>query len=173
VPANDFPIVINGQPVDADLWFNQLAQWVTLLKTSLRFVAELTDTTSNNNTGGAEAISSSITFTAVAGVRYKVTYMGVSESTIQYDIATVQLRWENNTVAALTGASFATDNKTAIQASKGDGFTLVGTFGGQAGGPLTITATIKRINGTGQVKQNAASAGQSLYWLVECYGGTP
>lgn len=171
VAANDFPVVVDGQPVTAEDWFNPVAERATALKTAVLFVAEELDTTSNNATGGTEVVSSSITFTAVTGVRYKVTYMGVSESTVALDIATCQLRWKNSAVADTTGTSFATQNKTAITASKGDAIVLVGTFGGQNAGDLTVSATIKRIVGTGQVKQNGNSAGQSLYFLVEAYGG--
>lgn len=170
---NDFPDVLYSSPVDADAWFNAIAQWVTYLKNSLRFVDDLTDTTSNNATGGTEAISSSITFEADVGVNYKITYQGVSESTVAADIATVQLRWQNSAAPSTAGVSIASTNKTASAASKGDGFSLTGRISGQASGDLTVTATIKRIVGTGQVKQNGNSAGQQLYWLVEAYGGTP
>lgn len=139
--------------------------WVALA--SKGFVAEATDTTSNVATTTVEVVSSSIQITGVIGNRYKVSYSGVAESTVAADISTVRLRWKTTAVVDTSGTIFATDNKTAIAASKGDAFTLFGTFTPLSNGTVTIVATIQRILGTGSVKQNGSSAGQSLYFLVE------
>jgi hypothetical protein len=44
---------------------------------------------------------------------------------------------------------------------------LFGTFIPLSTGTVTIVATIQRILGSGTVKQNGSSPGQSLYFLVE------
>jgi hypothetical protein len=131
------------------------------------YISSAVDTTSNNSTTTSEVVSSSITFTATATARYLVTFMGISESTVAGDIATVRLRWQNSASSGTGGTSFATANKTAIAAAKGDGFVLIGDFSGQLAGSVTISATIVRNSGSGTVKQNLASAGQSGYFLVQ------
>lgn len=143
---------------------------VANLLNALGFAASNVDTVSNLGTTTTEVVSSGCFLNAVAGVRYHVFYGGVNESSVQYDISTVQLRWAYSGSFSISGASIASNNKTAIVASKGDAFTLFGTFIAPSTGLVAVSATIKRIVGTGTVKQNGASAGQSLSWLIEAIG---
>lgn len=133
------------------------------------YVTSATDTTSNTSTTTTEVVSSSVQFTASASpIRYKVTWVSVAESTVANDLIIVRLRWKNSGTADTTGTAFAVDTKTAITASKGDAFCLVGDFNGQTGGVLTVVATIVRGAGaTGTVKQNLSATGQQGYFLVE------
>jgi len=147
---------------------NDLGTRVTVLEAK-GYVTSAIDTTSNVSTTTTEVVSTSIQFTAAASpVRYKATYVGVAESTVANDLIIVRLRWKNSGVADTTGTNFAMDTKTAITASKGDAFCLVGDFNGQTGGVLTVVATIVRGSGaTGTVKQNLSATGQQGYFLIE------
>jgi hypothetical protein len=146
---------------------NDLNTRVTALEAK-GYVTSATDTTSNVSTTTTEVVSTSVSFVATLSARYKVTYLGVAESTVAADLINVKLRWKNSASADITGTSFATDNKTAIAASKGDAFALFGDFNGQVAGTVTVVATIVRGAGaTGTVKQNFASTGQQGYFLVE------
>jgi|SRR6187551_1585869 hypothetical protein len=137
---------------------------------ALGFAASATDTTSAVSTTTTEVVSSGCFLNAVFGIRYAAFYMGVSESTVAGDIATVQMRWQYSASFGIGGTSIATNNKTAIANSKGDSFMLVGSFLAPSTGLVALSATIKRNAGTGTVKQNGASAGQSLQWLVFALG---
>lgn len=131
------------------------------------FLTEATDTTSNVSTTTVEVVSTSIQFSGILGNRYKVSYAGVSESNTAGDISTLRLRWKTTAVVDISGTIFATNNKTAAAGGKGDAFSLFGTFIPLSTGTVTVVATIQRILGTGTVKQNGSSPGQSLYFLVE------
>ena len=163
--SQDFP---SGHVLTADQMAAVNAGIVSLAKAG--YVAESTDTTSNVGTTTTEVVSSSVQFTAEAGRRHEVLYTGVAESSVALDIMTLKLRWKLTNTADITGAIFATDNKTSITASKGDAFGLVGQFVAAASGTHTVVATIVRIVGTGTVKQNGSSAGQALYFLVKDIG---
>jgi hypothetical protein len=143
---------------------------VANLLNALGFAASNFDTVSNVGTTTTEVVSSGCFLNAVAGYRYGVFYTGVSESSVQFDIATLQLKYQYSGSFGTGGTSIATTNKTAITASKGDGVTLIGQFLAPSTGLVAVSATIKRIVGTGTVKQNGASAGQSLSWLIIALG---
>lgn len=131
------------------------------------YVMDASDSTSNVGTTTTEVVSSSIQFTAIANVRYKVTYTGCAESSVQYDQALCRLRWKNTNIVDTSGTQFAATPKTAAAASHGDSFVLIGTFNGQSAGTVTVAATIVRNLGTGTVRQNLPGTGQTAYWLVE------
>jgi len=133
------------------------------------YVTSAIDSSSNTSTTTTEVVSTSIQFTASASpVRYKVTLISVAESTVANDLIIVRMRWKNSGTADTTGTAFAVDTKTAITASKGDAFCLVGDFNTQTGGVVTVVATIVRGSGaTGTVKQNLSASGQQGYFLVE------
>ena len=133
------------------------------------FVTDLTDTTSNAGTTTTEVVSSSIQWTAVAGVRYKLMYIGQMESSVAGDQAILRLRWKNTSTVDITGTAFATTTKVAGTTSRGDGFILIGQFNGQTAGNLVVAATIIRNLGTGTVRQNLSSGGQVGYFLVETF----
>lgn len=143
---------------------------VANLLNALGFAASNFDTVSNVGTTTTEVVSSGCFLNAVAGIRYRILYSGVNESTVALDISTVQLRYAYSGSFGITGSSIASDNKTAITASKGDAFTLFGHFIAPSTGLVAVSATIKRIIGTGTVKQNGNSAGQALSWLIEAIG---
>jgi hypothetical protein len=164
----------NGSPATGELsWRADLpgyeyytgSVWTAL--SSKGFVSEITDTTSNVSTTTTEIVSTSIQISGIIGTRYKVSYAGVSESNTAGDISTLRLRWKTTAVVDISGTIFATNNKTAAIGGKGDAFTLFGTFIPLSTGTVTIVATIQRILGSGTVKQNGSSPGQSLYFLVE------
>jgi hypothetical protein len=133
---------------------------------SFGFVTDLTDATSSATTTTTEVVSTSIQWTAVAGVRYKVTYSGNAQSTVAGDQAVVRLRWKNTSTVDTTGTSFAVTPKTCAVANKGDGVLLVGQFSGQTAGNLIVVSTISRNLGSGTVSQGFASIGPG-YFLVE------
>lgn len=133
---------------------------------SFGFVTDLADATSNVTTTTTEIVSTSIQWTAVAGVRYKVTYSGNAQSTVAGDQAIVRLRWKNTSTVDITGTSFAVTPKTFAAANKGDAVTLVGQFSGQTAGNLIVVSTIIRNLGSGTVSQGLTSVGPG-YFLIE------
>lgn len=167
--APTLPSFGGGTGVVTDTQLSQLVAGIAYLN-QMGYVTDATDTTSNVGTTTAEVVSSSVQFVGTAGLRIKATYAGVAESTVAGDISTVRLRWKTTGVVDTSGTIFATNNKTAITASKGDAFSLVGQFTPAVTGLVTVVATIQRILGTGTVKQNGSSAGQSLYFLIEAIG---
>lgn len=132
------------------------------------FIAETEDEASKveNNTS-SEFVSTSITFSVYANVRYLVTYQGNCESSVAGDDLLLQLRWRNCMVEDLRGVVFAKTSMTSDQPQYGMPFTLFGTFISTTDGPVTVVATIQRVNGTGFVEQNAVSNNGSLHFLCE------
>lgn len=132
------------------------------------FVAEASDTTSSATTASqTEVVSSSITFTAYADVRYMVTYQGNCESTVTNDQITIKLRWKNSASASTDGDEFAACGRTEYTGASGTMFTMIGTFDSQNAGTVTVTSTIARNLGTGTVRQFASSNQGNLYFLVQ------
>lgn len=140
---------------------------VILGKQFAGWVAESADISSAVATTTTEVVSTSITFTAVTGVRYKVTYQGNAESTATNDGITVRLRWKNTSTPDTTGTIFAKGGITEFTGTLGQNFMLVGTFTGQTAGALTVVATIFRNLGTGTVRQYAPSNNGQLMLVVE------
>lgn len=167
--APTLPSFGGGTGVITDTQLSQIVAGIAYLN-QMGYVTDSTDTTSNVATAGTEVVSTSVQFVGTAGLRVKASYAGVAESTVAGDIATVRLRWKTTATPDITGTIFATNNKTSITASKGDAFTLIGQFTPGVTGLVTVVATIQRILGTGNVKQNGSSAGQSLYFLIEAIG---
>jgi hypothetical protein len=146
---------------------------VMLAQEFAQYVTESTDITSNTSPGvnTNEGVSSSVAFTAFAGVRYKVTYRGATESTVAGDAMTIRLRWKNTASVDLTGTEFAKANVYAEAANHTNAIAqLVGTFNSQAAGTLTVVASIQRggAPSSGAVKQNGTVS--PLYFLVEIIG---
>jgi hypothetical protein len=169
VAAPTLPSFGGGTGVITDTQMSQLVAGIAYLN-QMGYITDSTDTTSNVGTTTTEVVSSSVQFIGTGALRVKASYAGVAESSVAADISTVRLRWKTTAVVDTTGTIFATNNKTAITASKGDAFSLIGQFTPASTGLVTVVATIQRILGTGTVKQNGASAGQSLYFLIEAIG---
>jgi hypothetical protein len=134
------------------------------------FVTEGTDITSANTATTTETVATSITWTAFANIRYKVSLRMPTESSTGGDAITVRMRWQNSGSPGTGGTEFAKTIAYAEAANHSDGRTvLVGTFNSQAAGTLTVSATIIRGPGAGgTVKCNCvASPG---YLLVEGIG---
>jgi hypothetical protein len=143
---------------------------VMLAQEFAQYVTESTDITSANTATTTETVATSVTWTAFAGVRYKVTLRMATESSSAGDAITVRMRWQNSGSPGTGGTEFAKINAYAEAANHSDGRTnLHGTFNSQTAGALTVSATIVRgPAAAGTVKCNCVAS--AAYFLVEIIG---
>jgi hypothetical protein len=130
------------------------------------YVGESRNNSTNITSTGTEAIGSTVTWTAVAGARYKVTWYGSVQSTVNADIGRIRIRHQLG--ASLTTAGTQDAIRTYVTTS-GEGKTefLTATISGLTGGSqYTAGGTIQRITGTGTNQING-NATDDQYVLVE------
>lgn len=133
MPANNYPTVINGQPVDATTWFNPVAQDLTALAAAFAPTTAAIKTADQTVNNSATLVNDSVLLAAVAanstyrfelGVRYNSnstadinTGWAVPSGTIMaFDIigvasgasATTIRAWDSNTNFAFEGAGGVT-----------------------------------------------------------------
>jgi hypothetical protein len=108
VAPNDYPIVVNGQPLDADAWFNRIAQDVTTLKG-----ASVTSKTATTTVGNTVAETVVLTLTVPAnipkqGSAYKLGVFGTCDI-----VGTPGLTFRGR-VGGIVGASFGAIGITGV-----------------------------------------------------------
>jgi hypothetical protein len=151
---------------------NGFAAPVANLLNALGYVTSLVDTTTNTSTGTTEIVVTGVLFNAVAGTRYLILHGGSGESSVVADQMEVQIRQAYSGSFSISGTSIGETIKTAGSASRGDGLFVMGQFLAPSTGQVAISITIKRTIGSGQVKENATSAGQKATIIVVAIGNS-
>lgn len=98
----------------------------------------------------AETVVQSVTFTAAAGVRYRVVAVQSYQSSVAGDLARVRLRWNAGSSLSLGGTEITSQMPNCDVAAKGSPITLQGTFVPGAG-QVTVGVTSARESGTGSI----------------------
>lgn len=143
-------------------WFNGTT-WIDLQK------GYVNDNTRVVNSAGfttTETVTDSLTFTAIAGVRYKLTFTGWAQSTIANDLVQVRFRYQAGAVLTAAGTQFASQQPNCDIANRGTEVVMIKPVTGIAAGQTTIGVTMVRSSGTGTIS-SAGSAVQESYLLLE------
>jgi hypothetical protein len=130
------------------------------------FVGESRNNSTNTTSTGTEAIGTTVTWTAVAGARYKVSWYGSVQSNISADIGRVRIRHQSG-VSLTSGGTQDAIRTYVSTAGEGKMQTLMATISGLTGGTqYTAGSTIQRITGTGTNQING-NLTDDAYTLVE------
>lgn len=130
------------------------------------FVGELRNTTARNSTG-TEVICNTVTFTAVAGARYKVTWQGGVSSTINGDVPRLRIRHQSGASLTTGGTLDATSLQVIQGVNQTQPYAMLATISGLTGGTqYTAGGTLQRLSGSGTVSV-AISTGDEEYLIVE------
>lgn len=105
-------------------------------------------------TSSTEAVALSATFTAIAGRRYRVTYDGAYQGTVNADILAIKFRWASGASVTTSGTAFRNKAVSVNTASGNTPLTVVGDVTGIPAGQATIGICIVRSSGTGNVSLN-------------------
>lgn len=133
------------------------------------YVGENTRNTSSGTTSGStELLVQSVTFAAVANVRYRVTCTQHVESTVANDVIAVKVRWVAGNTITIAGTFLNAVSLPSALANRGIPGTVTTTFVAAATGNVTVGACIRRTTGTG-VAQSVGSAEQVNSILIERY----
>jgi hypothetical protein len=124
------------------------AAWALLVK------GYITDSTRVVNSAGVtttETVIDSVTFTAVAGQRYKLTWNSNIRSSVVNDTGRVIFRWTPGAVASTAGTLFysAQFQISAIIVGNSHSFCMIDTVTGITAGQTTIGVSIIRDTGSG------------------------
>ncbi|MFD6771064.1 hypothetical protein ACFWC6_33140 [Micromonospora chalcea] len=121
------------------------------------WIAESTRTSASGTITTTETIVQSVSFTAVAGVKYKVTAEQSVQSSANGESAVVRLRWASG--GTVTNSGTQIDSKIAPCNTATLGFlaTLRGTFTPNVNGTVTVGVGIVRNTGTGNITSFGSS----------------
>jgi hypothetical protein len=97
------------------------------------FVGESRNNSTNTTSTGTEAIGTTVTWTAVAGARYKVSWYGSVQSNISADIGRVRIRHQSG-VSLTSGGTQDAIRTYVSTAGEGKMQTLMATISGLTGG---------------------------------------
>lgn len=144
--------------------FNGSGQWVPLTK------GQVTDTTRTANATftSTETVLDFVTFTAIAGVRYKLSWNGNLRSAIVNDTGRLLFRWQVGGTLTTGGTLFYTNiiNIGVGGAVGQQCLTPFKTVTGIPAGTASIGVTAIRDTGSG-LWTSAGSANQQVYTLLE------
>lgn len=150
----------NPAPNEGELsWLNDLniyqfydgANWVNLQK---GFVGDNTRTASVSPITTTEIITDQMQFTAVAGLRYKLTFNSSMQSTNTADIGSYRLRWQAGGVLTNAGTQFDIDAMTFPITNKML-ICRVATVTGIPAGLTSIGVGMIRTSGAGTITAGA------------------
>jgi hypothetical protein len=129
------------------------ATWQNLSK---GYVADATRTASVSPITTTEIITDQLTFTAVAGVRYKLTFNSSMQSTNTADIGSYRLRWQAGGVLTNAGTQFDIDAMTFPITNKML-ICRVATVTGITAGTASIGVGMIRASGAGTITAGASA----------------
>lgn len=132
------------------------------------WVAETARNAAVPSSGGvtAETVLQSVTFTAVAAARYKITALQSIQSSVAGDLIRVRIRWTTGASPSTGGTEILSQMPNADIASKGQVLPSTVTVQGLPAGQVTVAVTIARESGTGVVS-SFGDARQTNTMLVE------
>lgn len=121
------------------------------------FVVESVRTTASANFTTTEVVIQSVTFTAIAGVRYKITAVQAFQSNVANDLIQVRLRIQSGPTLTTGGTQIRSSLPNCDVAARGNVSTLVGTVTGLSG-QHTVGITAVRTAGTGNCSSFGSAA---------------
>ena len=136
-----------------------------LSSTAPGWVAESNRQTVVGSITTTETALQSVTFAAVAGVRYKVTALQSIQASVAGDLIQMRLRWNSGATFTTGGTELYTTLPNADVAGKGQPVPLIATVTGLSG-TVSVGVTAVRSAGTGTITSNGDSR-QTNTLLVE------
>lgn len=170
--ANNFPNVVNGQPVDADAWFNAVAKALTAVQniaTPLGLIGQTRRTSNSTGITTTDTPVDGFTFTPAAGRRYRVVWSGGGESTVALDTYRISLRWILGASLIVTGSTTIVQRvPSATVANRHQPFTLYeDNVIGLPTSQLTIGISCVRVLGTGTITLAAATDNETALFVED------
>lgn len=142
-------------------WYNGTA-WVDIQK---GFVAENVRSVGSGTFTTLETIIDTITFTAIAGVRYKLTWIGNGQSSAT-DLLEVRMRYQAGPALTTAGTLFYNGTFAVQIAGKSVSLAYTKTVTGIAAGQTTIgVGMFRSAGGTGTVQSFASATSQAVLLL--------
>ena len=129
------------------------------------WVAESTRQTVVTGITTTETVLQSVTFTAVATARYKITAAQSIQSSVAGDLIQMRIRWSAGAILSTSGTELVTILPNADIVSKGQTQPLIATVTNLSG-QVTVGVTAVRNGGTGTITSNGDSR-QTNTILVE------
>lgn len=130
------------------------------------YIGEVRATTTRSSTG-TEVICATVTFTAVTGARYKVSWYGGVSSTANGDVPRLRIRHQSGASLTTGGTQDASSLQVIQGTNQTTPYVQIATVSGLTGGTqYTIGGTLQRFAGTG-TNQISSSVGDEEYLLVE------
>ncbi|WP_409074061.1 hypothetical protein [Micromonospora chalcea] len=153
MPDTSLGITYPSSTSHTRLWehFQALAEDVDTILARKGYIAESKRATATGSITTTETVIQSVTFTAVAGVRYKVTATQSTQSTVAGDNPQIRLRWAAGASVTASGTELISKLAVAAVVSKGEPVDLVDTFVPNVNGQVTVGVTLVRNAGTGNV----------------------
>jgi len=115
------------------------------------YVDETTRTSSVGPFTNTETLLDQITFSAVAGARYKLTWDGTVQSSVANDLVALRPRWKAGATLDSAGTLFTEREVNIDIAARGMGRTVVATVTGITAGQASIGILAVRTGGTGNI----------------------
>lgn len=167
MPDTSLGITYPASTDHARVWehFQALAQDVDTLLGRKGYVGESTRSTASSSFTTTETVIQSVTFTAVAGVRYKIMAVQSVQSTVAADLIQARLRWSAGSSLSTAGTEITTLLINQDVAGKGIIVTLLATVTGLSG-EVTVGVTAVRAAGTGTCSSFGNSQQENIV-LVE------
>ena len=150
--------------LDAYFTYNGSA-WVPVVK---GFVNDLTRTANSASVTTTETVIDFLTFTALAGARYKLTWNGNLRSSIVNDTGRAIFRWQTGGTLTTAGTLFYTTQWIAsfAVANQAGNYNFVKTVTGIPAGTTSIGISIIRDTGSGNLS-SLGNANWQTYMLLE------
>lgn len=117
-----------------------------------------------------DTICDTLTFTWIAGTRYKVTATGVWASSVADDLAQVRLRYQSGSTLTVAASTALTGSRlNADVANKSNPYILIRTLVAPFSGSGTVALTAIRYSGTGGIVMQGG-ADYPAVLIVEAVG---
>ena len=166
MPANNFPNVVNGSPVDGEAWFNAVAQAVTALQAARLVADNINNSSPVTSASSTEVLAGSFTAVLDPTQRYTLMLDSAYQSSALGDIVRILMRYKAGSVVDSSGTQFGIRTARVEVASSGTPLLMRRTLPAGLDGTYTVGVLIDRAAGTGTVSLNANSTDE-LYTLLE------
>ncbi|MEV7263965.1 hypothetical protein AB0N38_10480 [Micromonospora aurantiaca] len=169
MPDTPLGITYPGSTGHTRLWehFQTLAEDVDALLARKGWIAEGIRNTTSPTFTTVETVVQSLTFDAIAGVKYKITALQSFQSTVAGEAAQVRLRWAVGTAVTAGGTQLDSKLPAAFTVNLGALCSLVGTFVSPITDKITVGVTGIRSVGTTGTWSSFGDAKQLNTILVE------
>ena len=160
MPTTSLGITYPASTSHSRMWehFQTLADDTDEILARKGYIAESRRTSTVSSITTTETVVQSLTFTAVSGVRYKVTAIQSAQSTVAGDNPQIRLRWASGASVTTAGTEIISVLPVCAVVNKGEMVTVVDTFVPNVNGQVTVGVTMVRAIGTGTISSNGAAS---------------